>query len=122
MKRVIYLVAIIVCALTFNGCAISSNLAQNQNVIQTNVVLKEANYHVVKHVDSCITSTYVLGMGGMSWSSLGYTATEALVREADLTGSQALVNVSVKYNVENVLFIWMRVSAIAYGTVIEFDK
>lgn len=42
-------------------------------------------------------------------------------KKANLTGSQALINVTVKYNVQMIL-CYTKITAYAEGTVVEFDK
>ena len=121
MKKIHLLVAIIAAAILFTGCGVHSGLTSNVNLIQTNVVLQEANYHVVDNVSADASATYIFGIGGLSRRALKETAVAELVEKANLRGSQALVNVSVKSSIQNV-FIWTKMTYTATGTVIEFDE
>lgn len=107
-------------ALFLTGCGINSNLTSNANVNQTNVVLSENNFHVVKTVDADVSATYVFGIGGLSKKALHNNAVAELTKKANLKGSQALVNVTVKSNVSVILFV-TKVTLHAEGTVVEFD-
>lgn len=43
-----------------------------------------------------------------------------MIQNAELTGSQAIVNATVSTHEQTVLGIWTKVTAYAVGTVIEF--
>ena len=103
------------------GCGISQNLTTNANLNQTNVVLSQKNFHVVKTVEANVSATYVLGIGGLSKEALHNNAIAELTKKANLTASQALINVTVK-NTGKVFFLFGKVTMYAEGTVIEFDK
>ena len=116
-KIVVALAAIILLA----SCGVTQSLSTNTNLNQTNVVLSQKNFHVVKNVQAEVSATYVLGIGGLSKKSLRNNAVAELTKKANLTGSQALVNVTVK-NTAKAILIWGKVTYHAEGTVIEFDK
>ena len=122
MKKLISRVAMAVAAvLLLASCGINANLSTNHNLNQTNVVLSQKNYHVVKNVEAEVSATYVLGIGGLSKKALKDNALAELTKKANLTGSQALVNVAVHVSyAEYVLF--SKVTYQAKGTVVEFDK
>ena len=123
MKRLCYIAALLICVFAFSGCAaVSSHLTSNVNTIQTNVVLSEANFHVVKQVEESVSATYVFGIGGMGKKHLCDAAVERLVGKANLQGSQALVNVTVRQTFQNVLFFYQKVTTTANGLVVEFDE
>lgn len=48
------------------SCGVTSNLTFNANQNQTNVVLSQKNYHVVKTVKAEVSATYICGIGGLS--------------------------------------------------------
>ncbi|MBQ5738381.1 MAG: hypothetical protein IIV55_04970 [Alistipes sp.] len=122
MKKLFYLAALLISVFTLSSCGVSSNLTTNVNAIQTNVVLSEANFHVVKQVEGTVTASYFCGLGGVSKKTLRDTAIEELTKNAELTGSQALVNVTVKQSYVNVFVIWQRITTVATATVVEFEK
>ena len=103
------------------GCGVSQTLTTNANLNQTNVVLSQKNFHVVKTVQAEVTATYVFGIGGMSKKALYSNAVAELTKNANLTGSQALVNVTVKNSPKSIL-CYNKITYHAEGTVIEFDE
>lgn len=62
---------------------------------------------------------YGFGIGGMSKKSLGESAMVEMYKNADLKGSQAVINVNIAYKNKYIL-IHNQVKAVATGTVIEF--
>lgn len=120
MKRFYLLLTMVVAVVALSGCAVSSNPTKNINLVQTNVVLQEDNFRIVKNVSAEVTETYVFGIGGLSRAAARENAVALLTESANLSGSQALINVTVKSNTKVVLF-WSRITYTAYGTVIEFE-
>lgn len=122
MKKLLSRVAVAVAAvLLLASCGVSQNLTTNVNLSQTNVVLSQKNFHVVKNVEATASSTYVFGIGGLSRKALYNNAVAELTKKADLKGSQALVNVTVKNSGKLILFFG-KVTCHAEATVIEFDE
>jgi hypothetical protein len=122
MKKLLSRIAMAVAAvLLLAGCGISQNLTSNANLNQTNVVLSQKNFHVVKTVEAETSATYVFGIGGMSKKALYNNAVAELTKKADLTGSQALVNVTVKSSAK-LAVVFGKVTYRAEATVIEFDN
>ena len=103
------------------SCGISQNLTSNANLNQTNVVLSQKNFHVVKTVQASVSATYIFGLGGISQKALKNNAVAELTKKANLKGSQALVNITVKNTAKMFLFIG-KVTYYAEATVIEFDE
>ena len=114
-----FVVAII--AIVSSSCSVSSYMTQNTNVNQTNVVLREANFHIVKTVSADVSQTYVFGIGGISKRALKNNAVSELTKKAELTGSQALVNITLHEDFKTILFVNKRTIR-AHGTVVEFEK
>jgi hypothetical protein len=122
MKKILSRIAMAVAAvLLLASCGLSQSLTTNANLNQTNVVLSQKNFHVVKHVQAETSATYVFGIGGLSKKSLYNNAVAELTKKANLTGSQALVNVTVK-NSAKLFLVYGKVTYIAEGTVIEFEE
>lgn len=122
MKKLIVKILVAVSAMVMlASCGLSQELTTNANLNQTNVVLSQNNYHVVKNVEASATAKYWFGIGGLSKKALQQNAVAELTKKANLTGSQALVNVTVK-NSAKFLLIFGEVTYYAQGTVIEFDK
>ena len=120
MKRFIACMAVARMAIMVTSCSVSSYMTSNVNNNVTNVVLQEDNYHIVKHVYAEVSQTYVFGIGGLSPKALRGNAVAELVENAQLEGSQALINVTVKEDLQNVL-VWSKRTARATGIVIEFN-
>ena len=122
MKHLSLLVTSVLLLLFASGCGISSYMTQNQNQNQTNVVLSDNNYKVVKTVEATVENSYVFGIGGLSKKALMSNAVSELTKKANLTGSQALVNVTVQVQ-NKIILVWNRKTVVAHGTVVEFiDK
>lgn len=122
MKNVFSKVIIAIAAvLLLVSCGASQNLTYNTNVNQTSVVLSQKNFHVVKTVQASVSATYIFGLGGISQKALKNNAVAELTKKARLTGSQALVNITVKNTAKMFLFIG-NVTYYAEATVIEFDE
>ena len=101
------------------GCAFSREAASNSNLVQTEVVLAKKNFRVIGNVSGESAQNYWLGFGGMSKKSLGQSAMSSMYENADLKGSQAIINVNVTYK-NRFILIYNQAKAIATGTVIEF--
>jgi uncharacterized secreted protein with C-terminal beta-propeller domain len=121
MKKLLSRIAMAAAAvLLLASCGVSQNLTSNANLNQTNVVLSQKNFHVVKTVEAETSATYVFGIGGMSKKALYNNAVAELTKKADLTGSQALVNVTVKSSAK-LAVVFGKVTYRAEATVIEFE-
>ena len=122
MKKLIFKLAMVVAAIVMlSSCGASQHVTSNANLQQTNVVLSQKNFHVVKNVESTVTAKYWFGIGGISKKALKENAVAELAKKANLTGSQALVNVTVK-NSGKMIFFFSELSYHAEATVIEFDE
>ena len=122
MKKILSKVAMAVAAvLLLAGCGMTANLAENSIQNQTNVVLSQKNYHVVKTVETEVSATYVFGIGGLSKKALQNNVIAELTKEAGLTGSQALINVTV-HDSGKMFFVYNKLTYHAEATVIEFDE
>ena len=121
MRKMKFLLIATISLLFLSGCGMTSNMASNIYESQTSVVLSQANFHVVKTVSAEVSSTYFLGLGGINRKSLRNNAVAELTKKANLTGSQALVNITVKSAVKTI-FILNEVTFYAEAIVIEFDE
>lgn len=126
MKKIGILAAIVVVAVAFTSCSFGKyvNNTANVNENQTQVVLSQANYKIVKNV-----STQVLYTQKFKFDSkqLQQSAYNALREEAALKGSQALINVTFEeINQTNFNLLGIPKSCkqaiLVSGTVIEFTK
>lgn len=120
MKNLFVLAALCIGVLLVSSCGASSNMTFNQNQMQTNVVLSQNNFTVVKTVTGEASSSYVFGIGGRKQAEAKTSAMNQMIQNAELTGSQAIVNTSISIHEQTVLGIWFKVTAYAVGTVVEF--
>ncbi len=122
MKKLSFILTIIIIGLVLSGCSYGryTNLSQNLNLNQTQIVLSEANFKVVKRVSKSII--YKQSAIRFDSDQLYQSAYAELLKEAKLTGSQVLINVTVEI-VERVSGFWISKSdcaIIVSGIVIEF--
>lgn len=118
MKKI--LLGVVVClTLACSSCGISRQATGNQNVTQTEVVLAKKNYKVIGQVSGESAQNYWFGIGGLSKKSLGESAMSEMYKNANLKGSQAIINVNVSFKNKFIL-VHNQAKAIATGTVIEF--
>lgn len=106
-------------AILCSSCGISREATGNQNVTQTEVVLAKKNYKVIGTVKGESKQNYWLMFGGMSKASMNQSAMSEMYKNANLTGSQAIINVNVTMKNKSIL-IYNQAKAVATGTVIEF--
>lgn len=118
MKKTL-IAPIAVLAIMCTSCAVSNQATDNRNVTQTEVVLAKKNYKVIGQVSGESSQNYFFGIGGMSKKSMGESAMSDMYKNANLKGSQAIINVNVCYKNKFIL-IHNQAKAIATGTVIEF--
>lgn len=122
MKKIFLFGVVAAISLLMTGCGFSKEAVSNQNQNQTSVVLSKNNYTIVKSVRGENTQTYVFGLiGGLSKKSLKESAMSEMVKNANLKGSQAIINVNVQYK-NTISPIITQTTAIATGTIIEFTK
>lgn len=122
MKKIFLFGVVAAISLLMTGCGFSKEAVSNQNQNQTSVVLSKNNYTIVKSVRGESTQTYVFGLiGELSKKSLKESAMSEMVKNANLKGSQAIINVNVQYK-NTISPIITQTTAIATGTIIEFTK
>lgn len=120
MKRFLVFATVCLGILLVSSCGSSSNLTFNQNQMQTNVVLSQNNFIVVKDVCGEASATYFFGIGGYRAAETKASAMNQMILNAALSGSQAIVNANVSIHMQTVLGIYTKVTAYATGTVVEF--
>ena len=103
------------CRTTYRG------MTTNENHHQTQVVLSENNYRIVKYVEGDASARYVLFFGGNgSERGLVARARENMLRNAGLIGSsRAVINETVERRVKETLFS-VEVRYIVSAYVVEF--
>ncbi len=106
-----------------SSCGISDEAATSVSELQTQVVLSKKNYRVVREVMGQSTQHYALFfLGGVSRQSLRSSAINEMMSNANIMGSEAIINVHVQYKSATAFGLWGMRRAIARGTVIEFTE
>ena len=119
MKKLLF-VAIIIAAGLMTGCGITSHLTTNHNVAQTNVDLSQRNYRVIGTATGTAKVAYVFGIGGLSGKAIRANAYADMVKNANLTGAQAIINTTTEEKQRGVTpFYWKKVVT-SHGQIIEF--
>lgn len=119
MKK-LFIGVVAMAATLFVGCGQSFYPTDNHNLVATNVNISEANFRVVGLVEGKAKATYILGIGGLSGKALRANAYSDMVRNANLKGSQMVVNATISQTHYGfVPFRWTQM--VKYqGTIIEF--
>lgn len=125
MKKIFFAAVLFCTALCLTGCEsayyLTSTQSLNINQNQTQIVLSNNNFRVVKNVQ-----TYMIYPKNLSLTSetLRQSAYVELLKAAKLEGSQVLTNVVVeKITVDSGVFLLKKdVGIMVSGTVIEFTK
>ena len=118
MKKFLVASAACLCLLC-TSCGFSREATTNQNLSQTEVVLAKKNFRVLGTVKGESKQNYWFGIGGLSKKSLGESAMSEMYKNADLSGSKAVINVNVTYK-NKIILIHNQTKAVATGTVVEF--
>lgn len=122
MKKSIKIVLFSLVAVLFASCAGLNTTTYKDTTAETRVILKEANYKVVGMVEGEYTATYVFGIGGLSKKALNNNAVSEMYKNANLKGSQQIINVTTTTSIETWAGIYTKKRAIARGYVIEFTE
>ena len=120
MKKSLMTALALTSLLTLSSCGISRDLTSNQNQNQTSVVLSQNNFRVVGQASGTVSGTYVLGMGSLRKKALQANAIDEMLKNAKLTGSQAVVNTSVKQTVKMITPFYVKVTMTATANIVEF--
>ena len=120
MKKFFKTIAVLCMAVAASSCGTMLQNSSNSGTNLTNVELSHANYRIVKNVEGFASASYICGIGGLSQKATRDNAIADMMRKANLTDSQAIVNVHIKNHFASVLFFYMRHSCTATAQVIEF--
>lgn len=121
MKKITIILAAIAVVVLFGSCATGVYIPGTTSYgLTTEVVLSKANYRIVRNIDVTVEITN----SKAKKEDVEKSAYSALLKEANLTGSQALANVIVE-QVRRQKIIYVFVSndkqyVTAHATIIEF--
>lgn len=119
MKKLFFAVAIAAAGL-MTGCAVNEHLTGNRNVMQTNVELSQNNFQVTGTVKGSASVTRIFGIGGISSKAVKANAYAEMVKNANLSGSQALINVTTEVKNRGFMPFYWRSVVTTHGQVVEF--
>lgn len=121
MKKKFTKIALVAfCLCLFVGCGISYYPVMNHNVSQTQVLLSQNNFRVLGTVSGETTTQHVLGIGGLSAKAARENAVAEMFKNANLTGSQTIVNINVKSHIMCFYVFYIQVRYTATGMIIEY--
>lgn len=121
MKKILTF-ALVLGALLLTSCSAHFYASSNASVAKTEVVLSQNNFKVIGQAEGVATITQVLGIGGCSQKEVRANAVGEMFKNANLTGSQTIININVKQAMSGVPPFYYRTTYSATGTIIEFTK
>ena len=121
MRNLSYAVTFVLLFFILNSCRIHSGFTHNQNQQQTQVVLSNSNYRVVKYVEGTSVAHYIFAFGGgRNVRGLEARARDNMLREANLVGSsRAVINETVEFQTRQVLF-YTEIRCVVSAHIVEF--
>lgn len=122
MNKIKIIFLVLATALFTTSCAGLHSLTQTSIANSPDVRISQNNFHVVKQVSSSATTTYICGIGGLSQKALKQNAVADMITKANLTGSQAVINITTKISRRMITPLYVRTTVTAQGTVVEFDN
>ena len=121
MKNYIWAVLLVLPLVLSTSCRVHDGLTRNENQHQTQVVLSEKNYRIIKYVEGDASARYYFGIGGgKSKRGLVARARENMLANAGLIGkSRAVINETVETQYKQTFFV-TDVRYIVSAYVVEF--
>lgn len=121
MKKLL-IVAVIACAAFLTSCSTHLYQSANASIAQTEVVLSQKNFKVIGQAEGVATISQVFGIGGCSQKAVRANAVGEMFKNANLKGSQTIININVKTAFSGVPPFFYRTTYSATGTIIEFTE
>lgn len=122
MKKAIKFLLVSIVAIVMASCAGLNTTPYQNDPVQTKVIIKEANYTIVKEVEGEWSAVYVFGIGGLKKAALETNAISEMYKNAQLTGSQQIINITTTISTKSILGIYLKREVRAHGYVIEFKE
>ena len=121
MKNYNWAVLLVLALVLSTSCRVHDGLTRNENQHQTQVVLSEKNYRIIKYVEGDASARYYFGIGGgKSKRGLVARARENMLANAGLIGkSRAVINETVETQYKQTFFV-TDVRYIVSAYVVEF--
>ena len=121
MKKLLVF-ALVLGSLLFTSCAAHMLPVSHNNLSQTETVLTQKNFKVIGQVKGEASATYILYVGGLSKKALNDNAISNMYENANLTGSQTIINTYVKTTIGGFFPFYTKHTYTATGTIIEFTE
>lgn len=122
MKQVSILSIAILLITSLTSCGVNEALVLNHNSNATQVHLASKNYTVIDQVTGTADVSYVLAFGGVNRKQLYQNAYSQLVKNADLSGSRALVNIVTEQHLGGVPPFYFTRTITVSAHVVEFTE
>ena len=119
MKKLVLLASLCFAVVMFSSCLGTNKMTYNA-LSQTEVVLTQNNFNVVGSAEGSYSVSYIFGLGGTSRSAVRENAVQQMYKNANLRGSQTIINVSYSTSSRTIFGIYTQKVVTAYGTIIEF--
>lgn len=121
MKHINFVMIVVSIGFTLSSCMGLNSTSYSNNPVSTTVNIRENNFKIVKQVEGEWTARYVFGIGGFSKKALTTNAIGEMYKNANLTGSQQIINITTTTSFKMIVGpIYMQRTVIARGFVIEF--
>jgi hypothetical protein len=105
-----------------SNCSGNAGLTRNINNHQTDVVLSQPNYKVIKYVQGESTAKYFLGIGGFGNKGMIAQARKKMLQHAGLIGkSRAVINETVEIQTKQIL-LYTEFRYIVSAYIVEFSS
>lgn len=119
MKNLSYVVILLITTLLCTNCAFNRAPFQDYPAV-TEVQLNQANWRIIGTAEGYSRQVYVFGIGGLSQKSLKQNAIADMYKNANLEGTQVIINISTALTSSGLLPFYASKRASARGTIIEF--
>lgn len=121
MKKYQWAAMLLLTVILSTSCRVHDGLTRNENQHQTQVVLSEKNYRIIRYVEGDAYARYYFGIGGgKNQRGMVALAREKMLKNAGLIGkSRAVINETVETQFKQVFFM-TEVRYIVSGYVVEF--
>ncbi|MEC5166254.1 hypothetical protein RCH18_001990 [Flavobacterium sp. PL11] len=121
MKKILSLLSLSL-ALSIASCEGSASIVSNTSMSQTSVELSKKNFNILGDISGVSSNTYILGFGGNANRSLLEKAKSEMMKNAKLSGSKALVNLTYDKHVNGFFPFYSKVTITASANIVEFTE
>ncbi len=121
MKKLLTL-ALVLGAMMLTSCSAHLYNSSNASISKTEVVLSQNNFKVIGTAEGVATVTQIIGIGGCGKAEIRANAVGEMFKNANLKGSQTIVNINVKQAISGLPPFFTRTTYSATGTIIEFTE